>query len=109
MHLGALIAQLEQSRDATQLIEALGDVVLFAKIAEVAERYGERPGEYLAASVGQFASGAGDEDWLGLVAAMERTDDPGRAAVRWILDWAIARDTAPPAPTRGCSCTSTLI
>ncbi|MGE0768510.1 MAG: hypothetical protein AB7L90_18815 [Hyphomicrobiaceae bacterium] len=105
MTLGALIARLETEEDATAMIEALCDLVLYAEIAAAAERYGETPGEYLASCVGQFAAGATDEDWLGLIAAVERTTDPGKAAIGRILRWAIARDQAHEEPgTAACSC-----
>lgn len=104
MNLGALIARLENEKDATETITALGDLVLYAEAAAAAERYGESPGEYLAASVGQFSAGASAEDWLGLVAAMERADDPGRAAICRILKWAIARETVEAPATKACSC-----
>lgn len=108
MHLGALIARLENENDAAETMEALGDAVLYAEASAAAQRYGESPGEYLAASVGQYAAEAGDEEWLGLVAAMERAADPGRAAIVRILKWAMARDTAVTAETcgTGCSCSA---
>ena len=105
MHLGALIARLENEQDATEMMQALGDLVLYAQTSAAAERYGETPGEYLAASVGQFAAVAGDGEWLGLIAAMERTDDPGRAAIALILRWSLARDLAGAAASIAeCSC-----
>ncbi|MGE0700246.1 MAG: hypothetical protein AB7O57_14205 [Hyphomicrobiaceae bacterium] len=107
MHLGALIARLEDERDATRTIEALSDLVLHAEVAAAAEHFGESPGAYLSASVGQFASAAADEEWLALVAAMERADDPGRAAIVRILRWAMARDqTELAAQPSGCTCTT---
>ena len=106
MHLGALIARLENGSDATATIEALGDLVLYADVAAAAEQLGETPGEYLAASVGQFASAAADEAWLSLVAAMERAEDPSRAAIAQILRWAMSREPAEASPCAGnCSCT----
>lgn len=105
MHLGAFIARLENERDAAEAIEAFGDLVLFAAVASAAERYGESPGAYVAASVSGFAATAGDAEWLGLVAAMERAEDPGRAALRRMLGWALARDREETAASaEGCSC-----
>lgn len=92
MHLGALISRLENETDATETMVALGDLALFTEVVTAAERFDETPGQYLAASVGLFASAAGDEDWMSLVAAMERADDPGRAAITRILRWALVRD-----------------
>lgn len=92
MHLGTLITRLQSEHDASEAMAVLGDVVLFASVSSVAERYGETPGEYLAASVGQFAAAARDEDWMSLIAAMEHAVDPGQTAMARILRWALARD-----------------
>ncbi len=95
MDLGVLLARLETDQTAAHALEALGDIVVYSQVASQAERYGEEPGQYLAASAGLFAAAAGDEAWLALVAAMERAHDPGQAAMLHIAKWAIARDASP--------------
>lgn len=107
MDLGALFARLEAERSAADMLEAVGDLVVYSQIAAAAERYGEQPGEYLAASAGQFAAMASDEDWLALVAAMERSAVPGQAALISIARWAIARDVSLAAEAHDCSCEAT--
>jgi hypothetical protein len=74
-------------------------------------RHDEPPGEYVANASRRFAAAAGDEDWLALMTAMERAQDPGRAALERMLRWALARDEAEQAaqsvaakPHAGCSC-----
>jgi hypothetical protein len=105
MQLGALIARLENESDASRMIEALGDLVLYSRVSAAAEHYGETPGQYLAASAGQFATSGGDEEWLGLVAAVERSEDPGRAAISRILSWALLRESPDAdAGVDDCSC-----
>jgi hypothetical protein len=105
MHLGALIARLENEQDASATIEGLGDLVLYAEVAKAASSFDESPGQYLAASVGEFASAADDEEWMALIAAMERSEEPGRAAITRILRWAMARDHAHAGQPAGtCSC-----
>lgn len=94
MHLGTLIAKLQHEADAADALVALGDIVLFAEVAEAAERFDETPAAYVAASVVRFSESAGDEEWLGLVAAMERAVDPGKAAFGRMIRWAIATDEA---------------
>lgn len=107
MLLGTLIARLENERCATETMEALGNVVLYTEVAAAAERFGETPGEYLAASVGAFSSGAGDEEWMSLVAAAERAADPGRVAIERILRWAMAQESVEAeAPHGACTCGS---
>jgi hypothetical protein len=104
MDLGVLFARLETEQNSADALAALGDIVVYSEVASAAERYGEQPGEYLAASAGQFASMAGDEAWLALVAAMERAPDPGQAAMLYIARWAIARDASLAAEAHSCSC-----
>jgi len=105
MLLGTLIARLENERHATDTLEALGDLVLFAEVSKAAAAFDETPGAYLAASVGHFAGAADDEAWLGLVGAMERAEDPGRAAIVRILRWALAHEPAATSSSQGgCSC-----
>jgi len=105
MFLGTLIAQLENERYATDMLEALGDLVLYAEVAAAADAFDETPGAFLAASVGQFAGTADDDAWMGLVGAMERAEDPGRAAIVRILRWALAHEPVATASSQGgCSC-----
>lgn len=104
MDLGVLFARLETEQSTADALEALGDLVIYSEVASAAERYGEQPGEYLAASAGQFAAMAEDEAWLALVAAMERAPDPGQAAMHYIVQWAIARDASPAIEAHSCSC-----
>jgi hypothetical protein len=106
MQLGGLIAVLEDEANAAAALETLGDLVLFAEVQAVGVRYNEAPGEYVSGAVGRFASGASDEDWLGLMNALERSDDPARAVLQYILRWALTQDaTEQVASTHGgCSC-----
>lgn len=106
MQLGALIDNLSAEDDAAAALEELGDIVLFAKVQSMGERYEETPGEYVANAVRRFAARAGDEDWLGLMTMMERSPDPGRAALEKMLQWALQTDAAETAspPHAGCTC-----
>lgn len=94
MMLGDLIARLTDEDDATSALESLGDIVLFAEVRKMGEFWAETPAAYLAGSARRFAATAGDEDWLGLMAEMERADDPARAALVRMLRWALVRDAA---------------
>lgn len=94
MHLGTLLASLQDDAGAGMALEALGDIVLFAQVQSAGERFGETPGAYTAGAVGRFAAGASDEQWLGLVAAAARNADPARAALAHVLAWAMRQDDA---------------
>jgi hypothetical protein len=76
----------------------------------MAPMFDESPGEYVAASVGRFAASADDETWLRLIGDVERAPDPGIAALKRMLHWALdgdARGSVLPAGATGkCGCES---
>mgnify|MGYP005857436359 CR=1 FL=1 len=111
MQLGTLLNHLSFEDDADEALEALGDLVLFSKVQAMGERFAETPGEYAANAAQRFASLASDEDWLGLMAAMERSDDPARAALERMLQWALKADTEDSAspPHVGCTCGGSVV
>ena len=92
MNLGTLLARLESEADAGETIAALGDIVLYQQITDTGALFDETPGEYVVGAAMRFAGAAADEDWLGLIAAVEQAEDPGKAALGRILRWALARD-----------------
>ena len=92
MQLSALIRGLDTADGAALALEELGDLVLHARVAETGVHFGEPPGVYIANAVRRFATRAGDEDWMGLVTAIERAPDPTAAALRHMLSWALGRD-----------------
>lgn len=94
MQLGDLLHGLQNEGSAAEALEAIGDLVLFARVAENARGYDETPGAYVAAGVGRFAASASDEAWLGLLSALGRESDPGQAALKRILAWVLEEDQA---------------
>ena len=108
MNLGTLRARLESEADAGEAIGALGDIVLYQQVADTGALFDETPGEYVAGAAMRFAASAADEDWLGLIAAVEQAEDPGKAALGRILRWALARDGRDGADcAEGTACTCT--
>jgi hypothetical protein len=105
MQLGALLSRLEDEADAATALDALGDIVLFARVEAMGARHDEAPGAYVANGARRFAASASDEDWLGLMNAIERSEDPGSAVLRNIVVWSLERDAAPIGQSHaGCSC-----
>lgn len=102
MLLGAMMHRLEHEPDAAVVFEALDDLVLVTEVTALAARFGETPGAYAAAAVARFSSRAADEDWLRLVSALERADDPARALLAVMLRWAMARDAGADLSECGC-------
>ncbi len=76
MNLGELMNRLEDEADAGAALEALQDLVLLAQVQAAGAEHDESPGEYVANASRRFAALASDEDWLGIMNAMERTNDP---------------------------------
>jgi hypothetical protein len=109
MNLGTLMRRLEGEADAAEALAALDDLALFARVNAMGAVHDEAPGEYVANASRRFAALAGDEDWLALMNAMERGDNPGRAALDRMLRWSLDRDEKELAPSKaaaagGCSC-----
>ncbi len=105
MQLGALLNHLENEATAGAALQALGDIVLLARVEAMGAEHDEEPGVYVANGARRFAAHASDEDWLGLMNAIERAADPGRAVLEKIVLWSLDKDSTPEsAPHEGCSC-----
>jgi hypothetical protein len=105
MQLGDIIRSLSEEAAANESLLACNDIVLFARIGEAAKRYEETVGEYASGAVRRFANLAGNEDWLGLMNVVERTDDPGTGGLVYMVSWSLKRDEAPELSAHaGCTC-----
>lgn len=110
MLLGTILKQLCAEANAADALEALRDIVLLAEVHEMGEVHGESPGEYASGATRRFAAAASDEDWLALMTAIEKSDDPARTTLDRMVRWSLAKDRAElagPDPDRvpaRCSC-----
>ncbi len=105
MQLGDIIRNLSEEARADEALLACGDIVLLARIGETALRYDETLGEYAAGAVRRFANLASSEDWLALMNAIERAEDPAFNCLTHMLNWSLKRDEAENASApAGCSC-----
>ena len=106
MLLGNIMSALRDEDVATATLVEIGDIVLAAQVEAARDAHGESVGEYVTGAVRRFALLAGDEDWLGLMTALERSDDPAGACLARMLSWSLARDArADSGGTHGdCSC-----
>jgi len=105
MTMGDIIARFSDEDTAAEALLSLADLSLVAEVAEAAERFGETSAEYAAGAVRRFAAGAQGEDWLALMTALERAEDPGNAAMRGMIAWSLQQDRRA-APGTGCGCGS---
>jgi hypothetical protein len=105
MLLGEIIRDFSQEARATEALLSCNDITLLARVGEAAERYEETVGEYAAAAVRRFANLATSEDWLSLMNAIERADDPGIDCLTMMMKWSLKQDEAAPEPAHaGCTC-----
>ncbi len=103
MLLGTLLKRLGDEADAAEALDALNDIVLLAEVQAMGELHDETPAEYVCGATRRFAADASSEDWLALMTAIERSDDPARTTLDRMLRWSLKRDTAVPAVS-GCGC-----
>ncbi len=105
MLLGTLLRKLESTTYSAGLLESIGDLVLCARIEEMGARHDERPGDYAAAAVARFSQGASDEQWLALMTALERSEEPAATCLRHMAEWALEKDATPAsAKAHACTC-----
>ncbi|MGO9432365.1 hypothetical protein [Rhodoblastus sp.] len=100
MILGDILRQFDDPSVVAAALMQFGDLGLLAQAETKAAAYGETLGEYASASVRLFSNEANDDEWVALMAAMGRTDDPGAACLRFMLEWANLRE-GQPAPCCG--------
>lgn len=93
MVVGEVLERLCDEAFASELLVELGDLPLMVGVDAAGRRSGESAAVYAAGAVRRFAAFASDEDWLALMAALERTDDPGAACLRQMLAWSLRHDT----------------
>lgn len=103
MLLGTLLKRLGDEADAAKTLDALNDIVLLAEVQAMGELHDETPAEYVCGATRRFAADASSEDWLALMTAIERTDDPARTTLDRMLRWSLKLDAAVPAVS-GCGC-----
>ena len=106
MQLGEIIRDFSEHAAAAEALLACGDLTLLARVGEAAGRYEETVGEYASGSVRRFANLASSEDWLALMNAIERADDPGFRCLTHMLHWSLKRDEAETGAAQhaGCTC-----
>ena len=89
MLLGDVIARFEDEVFASETLFALDDLALTARVLALAAENHLSAGEFASQSVGQFVTGASDEEWLTLIGQMSHADDPGQVFLRRVLSNAL--------------------
>ncbi len=104
--LGALLRHLEDEASAGAALHALGNLVLRPGRGHGrAARMTKTRGPMSPTEARRFASRASDEDWLGLMNAIERAERSRRAVLERIVNWSLDKDAAQTdAVHEGCTC-----
>jgi hypothetical protein len=89
MLLGDILARFEDEAFATETILRLGELTLVAKLRQLADVGGQSLGDYAACAVRRFAAEASDEQWVSLMGALARADDPGAVCLTQALAYAL--------------------
>ncbi len=109
MLLGAIMNELRDESLAAASLVQLGDLVLAAEVDAARAPHGESIGEYVSGAARRFERAASDEDWLALMTALERTDNPAATCLTNMVKWSVKQDAKEfdPVPAQtGCSCGS---
>lgn len=82
MLLGDLLARFSDKSIAVETVFGLGDLALVAKLSEQAEADGLTLGTYAASAVRRYAEEASDQEWVNLMGALGRAQDPGMVCMQ---------------------------
>lgn len=94
MLLGEVLKSFKDEAIAAETLVSLGDIALLAQAGSAADRHGETLGEYCSVAAQRFAQAASDGDWLALMTALEKTEDPAAACLTVMLRWSLREDAA---------------
>jgi hypothetical protein len=98
MLLGSILSRISDEDSILETLVSLGDLALLARMRAAADAAGEPLGSFASAAVGSFVARADDTAWLSLMAVTSKSDDPGKACLRYILGTELPMSKPP------CSC-----
>lgn len=82
MLLGDVLSRFDDETVAAETIWRLDDLALAARLRERADAEGQSLGAFAAGAVRRFAAEASDEQWVTLMGALARAEDPGAVCLR---------------------------
>ena len=91
MMLGDLVAHMADGAAVEETLLSLADLSLLAELRAQAEASGLELGAYAAAAATRYASEASEEEWVTLIGAMARTQDPGAIYLKRAFVYAIGQ------------------
>ena len=90
MLLGTAIATLQDEARVEEMLAALDDWALMARMRSAADAASQSLSDFASAAVGSFLNRAGDEDWLALVTAANRAPDPATACLKVMVEFGVS-------------------
>jgi hypothetical protein len=103
MLLSDILSRLEDDAEAAETLLGLGDLALMARLERAAAERGCALGEFAGAAVRRYAADASDEEWITLMGALGRADDPGAICLKRAFDFVLRQD-AEQGKQNGCHC-----
>lgn len=91
--LGSLIASLDDPKVAMTLLATLDEPALLRRLAVAAEESGRPTADIVGTVVRHFVETASDDIWTQLIGIMNRSENPGLAAIRAILEKALPQSS----------------
>jgi hypothetical protein len=85
MLLGDVLARFDDEGTVAETLLRVGDLTLVARLREHAEAEGQGLGAFAAGAVRRFAAEASDEQWVTLMGALARAEDPGAVCLRHVF------------------------
>ena len=95
MMLGDLVARLADETAVEETLFGLTDLALLADLRAQADASGLDLGPYAAAAASRYASDAPEEEWVTLIGAMSRSQDPGAVYLKRAFAYATRQPANP--------------
>lgn len=92
MLLGDILSRFDDPGFAAETVVGLGDLALVARIEKAAETQGSSFGEYVSSAMRLYALHAPDEEWITLMGALGRTDDPAGICMKRAFAFVLRHD-----------------
>lgn len=86
MLFGTLLEKLSDETFAVETVINLGDLGLLIRVEKVAADHGLRIGEAIIQVVHNFTATADADHWVQLMGTINRSEDPGGAALKQMLE-----------------------
>ncbi len=87
--LGDLLANLTDETTALETILGAGDLTLLTAVRDRATAEGVDLGAYVGQMVQRYAAEASDEEWITLIGALNRSQDPGATCLKRAFEYGL--------------------